>query len=124
MKGIVPYPGQLGMLAGQVAYEQGEPWRLELIKKLQENRNLIADFISQNMPKIRYIPGEATYLAWLEVRQLELKNPYLYFLKHGVALSNGSDFGSPGFLRLNFATTTELLKEALDRLLYAYQQAN
>lgn len=122
MKGIVPYPGRMGMLAAQSVYENGEPWRLELLDHLRQNRALIETFIKEKMPKIKFIPGEATYLAWLDVRELNLEKPYFYFLKHKVAFSDGADFGAPGFLRLNFATTRELIEEALNRVFTAYSQ--
>ena len=122
MKGIVPYPGRMGMLAAQSVYENGEPWRLELLDHLRQNRALIETFIKEKMPKIKFIPGEATYLAWLDVRELNLEKPYFYFLKHKVAFSDGADFGAPGFLRLNFATTRELIEEALIRVFTAYSQ--
>ena len=124
MKGIVPYPNRLGMLAGQSAYEHGENWRLELISHLNKNRSLIENFITDKMPKIKFIPGEATYLAWLDVRELKLENPYSYFLKHKVAFSDGKDFGAPGFLRLNFATTSKIIEDALNRILTGYSQIN
>jgi cysteine-S-conjugate beta-lyase len=120
MRGIVPYPNQLGLLAGQTAYESGEPWRLELIEHLRKNQQLIDQFIKEKMPKIKCVPGEATYLAWLDVRKLNLQNPYEYFLEHGVALSDGKIFDSPGFLRLNFATTSDLILEGLNKLHKAY----
>ena len=122
MKGIVPYPGRLGMLAAQSVYEHGEQWRLDLLNHLRQNRTLIENYIKEKMPKIKFIRGEATYLAWLDVRLLNLDKPYFYFLKHKVAFSDGAEFGAPGFLRLNFATSTKLIQEALDRIFTAYSQ--
>ncbi|MCM8534369.1 MAG: PatB family C-S lyase [Lentisphaeraceae bacterium] len=124
MKGIVPYPLQLGMIAGHAAYEAGEPWLNELLDQLRKNQELIKNFISEHMPKIKYKPAAATYLAWLDIRGLKLENPYHFFLKNGVALSNGKDFGWPGFLRLNFATSEEVLLQALERLHKAYKSIN
>ena len=59
---------------------------------------------------------EATYLAWLDVRGLGLPDPAAACVRAGVALSDGADFGAPGFLRLNFACTRAILREALSRL--------
>ena len=72
------------------------------------------------MPEIKYIPGEATYLAWLDVRALNLENPFQYFLKHGVGLSNGKDFHGDGFLRLNFGCPKSTLIEGLEKMKVAY----
>lgn len=121
MNGIVPYPGQLGLAGAQAAYQGGEEWRLELIKYLQGNRNMLRQFIEQHMPEIGYIPGEATYLAWLDMRKLKLENPFAYFLKHKVALSNGADFNGEGFLRLNFGCPQSVLIEALEKMKSAYE---
>ena len=59
---------------------------------------------------------EATYLAWIDCSGLKLENPWEHFLKHGVALSPGSQFGDARFVRLNFGTQRKLLVEALARI--------
>ena len=58
---------------------------------------------------------EATYLAWLDVRALGLEQPVAHFESHGLALSNGADFGAPGFVRLNFGCPQATLEEGLRR---------
>jgi cystathionine beta-lyase len=71
------------------------------------------------------VPPEATYLAWLDCRALVAEglcaNPAAYFLEHGVALNDGTEFGvhGEGFARLNFATSRALLDRVLDRLAVA-----
>ena len=59
---------------------------------------------------------EATYLAWLDVRELELEDPAAACRSAGVALSAGAAFGDPAYLRLNFGCRRETLDEALRRL--------
>jgi cystathionine beta-lyase len=59
---------------------------------------------------------EATYLAWLDVRELDHADAAQACLGAGVALSPGAAFGDPGFLRLNFACPRSTLQEALRRL--------
>ena len=59
---------------------------------------------------------EATYLAWIDCSSLGLDNPAEHFLRHGVALSPGSQFGEPNFVRLNFGTQRSRLTEALERI--------
>ena len=62
-------------------------------------------------------PVEATYLAWLDCRLLDTDNPQRLFEQGlGVALSDGADFGRPGFLRLNFGCPRATLDEALRRI--------
>ena len=62
------------------------------------------------------LPMAATYLAWLDVRELHLETPAKFFEDAGVGLSNGIDFGAPGFLRLNFGCPPSVLEEGLIRL--------
>jgi cysteine-S-conjugate beta-lyase len=57
---------------------------------------------------------EATYLAWIDCSSLE--NAWELFLKNGVALSPGSQFGDSRFVRLNFGTQRKILVEALERI--------
>jgi cystathionine beta-lyase len=61
-------------------------------------------------------PMEATYLAWLDVRGLGLETPAKTFEDAGVGLSNGIDFGTPGFLRLNFGCPRNTLLAGLNRM--------
>jgi len=121
MNGIVPYPGQIGLAAGLAAYRDGEEWRLQLLEYLKENRNTVKKFLNQHLPDVSYIPGEATYLAWLDMRKLKLEDPFRYFLKHKVALSNGAEFNGEGFLRLNFGCANSTLIEGLEKMKAAYE---
>ena len=61
---------------------------------------------------------QVTFLTWIDARQLASRvgNPAQWLEEHGVGLSDGSDFGRPGFLRLNFALPPALLDEALKRM--------
>jgi cystathionine beta-lyase len=64
-------------------------------------------------------PIEATYLAWIDVRGLGLAQPAAHFEAHGLGLSDGADFGAPGWLRLNFGCPRHTLEAALKRFLTA-----
>ena len=110
--------GSINVIAYQsmlAAYRDCEPWRLELIKYLQSNRDYLAERIDR-IPRIGMNVVEATYLAWLDVRSLALENPPAFFESAGVGLSDGADFGGPGFVRLNFACPRAILVEACDRI--------
>ena len=61
-------------------------------------------------------PVEATYLAWIDARGLGVANPALFFEEAGVGLSNGADFGLPGWVRLNFGCSRATLEAALERM--------
>ena len=67
-------------------------------------------------------PVEATYLAWIDVRNAELPAPVKFFEDAGVGLQDGIEFGTRGFVRLNFGCQRPLLKEALDRMTSVMQQ--
>ena len=59
---------------------------------------------------------EATYLAWIDARELGVSNIYAFFEQAGVGLSDGAGFGAPGFVRLNFGCPRATLELALDRM--------
>jgi cystathionine beta-lyase len=59
---------------------------------------------------------EATYLAWIDARELGVESPLEFFEDAGVGLHDGALFGTPGFLRLNFACPRTLLEQALERI--------
>ena len=68
------------------------------------------------MPGLAMTHVEATYLAWIDARRTGIKQPANFFEQAGVGLSDGTDFGTPGFVRLNFGCSRVLLKEALRRM--------
>ncbi len=115
-RGIITEVNAFGYAGCAAAYRDGEPWRQALLIYLRGNRELVYSFIGERMPKIRMMPMQATYLAWLDVRGLELDNPVKFFEDAGVGLSNGLDFGAPGFLRLNFGCSRTRLREGLERM--------
>ncbi|HVN71376.1 MAG TPA: PatB family C-S lyase, partial [Desulfomonilia bacterium] len=114
MNGIVPHVNALGFTAAQAAYRDSEAWRLALIDYLRGNRDLVEDFVLQT-PGLGMHHVEATYLAWIDCRELGIDNPVSFFENAGVGLSNGTDFGAPGFVRLNFGCPRSILVEALGR---------
>ena len=115
MKGIVHRPYGLGMWATLAAYRNGEPWRRELVAYLRGNRDLVAARVAR-MPGLSMTPVEATYLAWIDCRAAKLDNPKAFFEAAGVGLYDGADFGTSGWVRLNFACSRALLEKALTRM--------
>lgn len=117
--GIVAEVTCLGYTACEAAYRHGEPWRQALLARLRDHRDVLLDRIARNLPGIRVAaPIEATYLAWLDVTALQLKDPVAHFERHGIGLSDGQPFGAaPGsHVRLNFGCPRATLDEALARL--------
>jgi cystathionine beta-lyase len=115
MAGIVPDVNLLGYTAAEAAYRHGWDWQRALLDYLRRNRDLVCQRIGF-MPPLRTHPPEATYLAWIDARNLDVPDPSAFFESAGVGLSNGKDFGAEGYLRLNFGCRRSLLQEALDRM--------
>ena len=113
--GIMPDPNLLAFNATKAAYTQCQEWHQDLIKYLRKNRDLIQQRLAPTQCKVSQI--EATYLAWIDVSYLKLDNAEAYFLKAGVAISDGKQFGNPNFIRLNFGCSYQQLDQALTRLL-------
>lgn len=113
-------PGRIGIAATIAAWSEGEPWLSDVMSYLDCNRKRVAEWAAQ--ANLGHHMPEATYLAWLDCRRVEVPDGLTlqqHFLQHGkVALSDGLDFGEPGrgHVRLNFATSAEILEEILTRL--------
>ena len=112
--------GHLGVLASLTAFEQGTPWLDGLLAHLDGNRRRLQTILGEALPEVGYVPPQAGYLAWLDCRPLDLgDDPAAAFLERGrVALSSGPLFGveGNGFARLNFATSSAFLAEAVVRM--------
>lgn len=116
MRGLIPHPNVLGLVATEAAYRDGEPWRRALIDYLRGNRERVVDAIAA-IPGLRTTRPEATYLAWIDCRDAGLTDPAAFFEAHGVGLSDGRHFGAPpGFVRLNFGCPRQTLDEGLRRI--------
>ena len=116
--GILPYVNALGYVAGEAAWKEGHAWLESLLVHLRGNRDRITATLQQ-LPQIKARPPEATYLYWLDLRNFGRENPVQHLEQHGLGLSDGADFGAPGFARLNFACPRATLDVALERLIAA-----
>ena len=115
MKGIVHRPMTIGLWATLAAYRDGEPWREALVAYLRANRDLLQTRVA-SWPGFSMTHVEATYLAWIDIRSSGIDHPVQTFEAAGVGLYDGADFGTPGWLRLNFACPRLQLTEALARM--------
>ena len=110
----------LGGFASVAAFEYGEPWLDALMVNLDHNRKLIAELISKQAPEIGYHIPHCSYLAWLNLTSLNLGDDPAGVLveKAKVAFVPGIRFGaqSSQFVRLNFATSPEIIGEAINRI--------
>jgi cysteine-S-conjugate beta-lyase len=113
---VMPSAGVLGYIAALAAYRHGEPWLQAQVEYLRGNRDLVEKFFGGSLAHI-----EATYLAWIDCSGVD--NAWELYLKHGVALSPGAQFGDSRFVRLNFGTQRAVLQKALERIKNASRQS-
>ncbi len=121
MRGLIPHPNLLGMVAAEAAYRHGDPWRQALRAYLRGNRERVLAAVDE-MPGVKTRRPESTYLAWLDCREMPTDDPVGFFEDAGVGLSDGKPFGMPGFVRLNFGCPRCALDEALTRMLRAFER--
>lgn len=124
-KGIVAHLDLLAYTAMYAAYTEGQPWLDELLVYLQANRDLVTDFVNNELPGCRTGRNEATYLQWIDCSQAGIGSgdePQVFFReKAKVAVNQGSHFGtgSDGFIRFNFGCPRAQVEEALQRMKHA-----
>jgi len=116
-----------GIEALKTAYSDGGPWLDELLVYLEANRDYLMDYIGSQLPMLRMIKPESTYLAWIDFNELGLDDNALFdFLtnKARLALDPGRKFGvdGSGFSRLNFGCSRSILEEAMQRLSAALKE--
>jgi cystathionine beta-lyase len=119
-------PGVTGVDATVAAWDEGQPWLDEILVQLQTNRDWLAQTIAADLPGVTMRVPEATYLAWLDCRALELPCPAgQFFLDRArVGLNSGETFGAryAGFARLNFATPAPILRQIVTRMVEAVRK--
>ncbi|MBB2987114.1 MalY/PatB family protein [Terracoccus luteus] len=123
LRRIHPYvtygASHLGTIAQAAAWAEGDEWLDRLLGELAANRATLVEAVA-SLPGVTAQPPEATYLAWLDLRATRLGDEPAAALRERarVALSEGTTFGAggAGHARLNFATSPEILREALDRI--------
>ncbi len=109
------------LVATMAAYREGEEWLDQLIPYLEKNMDYIFDFCRQKLPQLKPNRPEATYLCWIDARDLGMNDEELLRFtvdKAGVALGKGGEFGTggSGFLRFNAACPRARVKKALEQL--------
>ncbi len=110
----------LGVISHRAAYLEGGVWLDALLAGLDENRRLLGELLADRLPEVGYHAPEATFLAWLDFSPLGLgPDPAEALVEQArVALHHGPAFGAggQGRARLNFGTSPEILREAVDRI--------
>lgn len=111
----------LTLAAYSAAYRAGEPWLIEAMGYIQANFGFLEGFLAADVPAIKPIMPEATYLVWLDCRGLGLDHEGLESLmidRAGVKLESGRGFGpgGDGFMRMNIACPRSVMEAALQRI--------
>ena len=108
-----------GAVASATAYECVD-WLDSAIETFESNRKYLNNLLTQSLPAVGYRVPDFSYLAWLDLSGLNLgENPAQVLLEKGkLALNAGITFGpeSGSFVRLNFATSEEIISEAISRM--------
>jgi cystathionine beta-lyase len=114
------HAGHLAVIAHTAAFENARPWLDAAIAGIDANRRALPGLLAQHLPSARCRLPEGTYLAWIDCTGLGLgDDPAAAFLETGrVALSSGVPFGKggEGHVRINLATSPEILEEAITRM--------
>ncbi len=110
-----------GMVASEAAYTHGEEWLGQMLNYVNGNLEYMQNFIIDNIPEIKLIKPEATYMVWLDFRNLKMTDEELKdFIVHKakLGLNDGPMFGpgGSGFQRMNVACPRSLVEEAMERL--------
>ncbi|HOA55069.1 MAG: MalY/PatB family protein [Acetivibrionales bacterium] len=119
-------PNIMGLVACKAAYRYGAQWLEDLNSYLVSNLALVRDFLAQELPSVRLVEPEGTYLLWLDFRALDLPDKELNDLivqKAGLWLNAGPMFGAggEGFQRINIGCPAATLQKALERLKKAFR---
>jgi cystathionine beta-lyase len=106
--------------ATKAAYTHGEEWRRKMLGYITKNVSFVADFIEKHMPEIKVCRPQASFLIWLNCRELKLKQEDLVslFLKAGLALNDGAMFGpgGEGHMRLNIGCPRSIVERSMNVL--------
>ena len=118
------------IIALQKAYNEGETWLQAMLRYVYANYDSVRDYVYQNIPGMRVLPLEGTYLAWVDCREMlgwrgQAVAEFAEALRRdtGVWVQPGTAYGAEGegFVRINLATTRALLAEGMRRI-RAYAQ--
>jgi cysteine-S-conjugate beta-lyase len=116
------YPNNpFSITAFEAAYNQGETWLETLLTYLKQTRDFVADYLVKQLPQIKLIAAEGTYLLWLDCRALNMSDAELklFFVQQaGLGLSPGTLFGEAGsgFMRMNIGAPKAVIADALENI--------
>ncbi len=98
------------------AYQQGADWVDALRTYVFANRDYVETYLAEHLPQVKLVPGDATYLLWLDVRACGGLDADAVRARSGLWLSDGSAYHAPGFLRMNVACPRSMVEDGMERL--------
>lgn len=114
-----------GTVALEAAFTHGDEWLKQLMAYLQENFNFLEQFFQENLPEVKVMRPEATYLIWLDYSVYGLDDETLRqkHIDSGVGMNPGVQFGKQGsgYMRINIGCPRSVLSEALNRIKSAFK---
>ncbi|MFC3927125.1 MalY/PatB family protein [Streptococcus caprae] len=115
----------LGLLATEVALRKGKPWLEQLKPVLEGNITYLAETFDANLPKLKFLKPEGTYLVWLDFSDFGLEHEEISRLlleEAKVQLNDGLTFGREGkcHFRFNTAAPADIVQEAVDRIVKTF----
>jgi cystathionine beta-lyase len=123
---VVHGASTLGVIAAAVAFEQARGWLGEVTDYLDDTRRELGELIAEHLPGVRYREPDATYIGWLDCRELGIPgSPAEFFREHaGVTVTDGAlcGRGYEGYVRIIFATPRPILRDAVRQMGEAVRQ--
>lgn len=115
-------------IATMAAFNEGEEWRRQMLRYIEGNILFVEDYLKENIPQIKPLRPQASFLVWLDCHGLHLQHDALIRLfvnEAGLALNDGEMFGKggEGFMRMNIASPRAVLREALGKLKDAVERS-
>ena len=117
----VAEPNSFAVEAAVAAFTKGEAWLDALRVYIQENKNYVENFLKKEVPQIRMVPSQATYLLWLDCQEMQgCTTEFTQYLREytGLYLSEGQQYGESGspFIRMNIACPRSRVEDGMKRL--------
>ena len=114
-------PTLFAPIATMAAFSQGEAWRQEMLHYIEGNIRLVIEYCTAHIPQIKALCPQASFLVWLDCRNLGLNHEQLVKLfvdRAHLALNDGEMFGpgGEGFMRMNVASPRSVIRQALEQL--------
>lgn len=107
----------LNVETGIASFGESDEWREQLLEYLRGNRDFLEKEIKERFPKAKFPHVEATYLMWVDLSAYGTDiNASFFRKKAGIMFTDGTDFGDPARIRINFATQRAVLEEALEKM--------